>query len=106
SILHKDPRPLSQSARPIPHDVDLLIKKALRKNREERYQTMRELLADLKEIREELRLSSMNSHRSNGNGNENSNGNSAGELSELERGLPTEQMPAAGFISTRELSIP
>lgn len=102
SILHKEPRPLSQSARPIPHDVDLIIRKALRKNRDERYQTMRELLADLKEIREELRLDSKNGHKSNGN----SNGHSAGELSELERGLPTEQMHAAGFVSTRELSIP
>ena len=102
SILHKEPRPLSQSVRPIPHDVELIIRKALRKNRDERYQTMRELLADLKEIREELRLNSKNGHKSNGS----SNGNSAGELSEVERGLPTEQMHAAGFVSTRELSIP
>ncbi|MEO5860451.1 MAG: protein kinase [Pyrinomonadaceae bacterium] len=104
SILHKEPRPLSQSARPVPHDVELLIKKAIRKNREERYQTMRELLADIKEIREELRVDSKNSNGSNGNGH--SNGHSANELSELERGMPTEQMHAAGIMSTRELSIP
>ena len=100
SILHKDPRPLSQSARTIPHDVELVIKKALRKNRDERYQTMRELLADLKEIREEIRHDSKNEYASNGNGH------SAEALSELERGLPTEQMHAAGIVSTRELSIP
>ncbi|MEQ1761889.1 MAG: protein kinase [Pyrinomonadaceae bacterium] len=102
SILHKDPRPLGQSARPIPHDVELLIKKALRKNRDERYQTMRELLADLKEIREELRLDSKNGHKSNGH----SNGHSGEGLSEQERGMPTEKMHAAGIMSTRELSIP
>lgn len=106
SILHKDPRPLSQSARPIPHDVELLIKKALRKNRDERYQTMRELLADLREIREELRLDSKNGHRSNGNGNGHSNGHSGDSLSDLERGMPTEKMHAAGFVSTREMSMP
>jgi len=99
SILHKEPRPLSQSARPIPHDVELLIRKALRKNREERYQSMRELLADLKELREELRLDSKNGHKSNGNGH------SAGVLSERERGLPTEKMNAAAFHSTQELSL-
>ncbi len=104
SILHKEPRPLSQAPRAVPHDVESLIKKALRKNRDERYQTMRELLADLKEIREELRVDSKNGHKSNGNGN--SNGNSESELSELERGMPTEKMQAAGIVSTRELSIP
>ena len=100
SILHKEPRPLSQSPRSIPHDVESLIKKALRKNRDERYQTMRELLADLKEIREDLRVDSKNGHKSNGNGN------SEEGLSELERGMPTEKMHAAGIMSTRELSIP
>ncbi len=100
SILHKDPRPLSQSSRAVPHDVELLIKKALRKNRDERYQTMRELLADLREIREELRLDSKNGHNSNGNGHSDDG------LSELERGLPTEKMHAAGIMSTRELSMP
>ncbi len=102
SILHKEPRPLSQSARQIPHDVELLIKKALRKNRDERYQTMRELLADLKEIREELRFDSKNGHRSNGS----NNGHSSEELSDAERVMPTERMHAAGFVSTQELSMP
>lgn len=102
SILHKEPRPLSDSARPVPHDLDLIVKKALRKDREERYQTMRELVADLKEIREELRQDSKNGYHSNGY----SNGNSGGNLSELERGLPTEQMHGTRFVSTHELSVP
>jgi serine/threonine protein kinase/Tol biopolymer transport system component len=104
SILHKDPRPLSQAARTVPHDVELLIKKALRKNRDERYQSMRELVADLREIREELRVDSKNGLKSNGNGH--SNGHASSELSEAERGMPTEQMHAAGIMSTRELSMP
>jgi serine/threonine protein kinase/sugar lactone lactonase YvrE len=100
SILHKEPRSLSQSARTIPHDVEGLIKKSLRKNRDERYQTMRELLADLKEIREELRLNSKNS-----NGNGNGNGNSGSRLNDFERGMPTEKMNAADVHSTDELSM-
>lgn len=98
SILHKEPRPLNQFARPVPHDLDLIIKKALRKDREERYQTMRELLADLKEVREQLRLDSKNGNKSNGT--------SRSGFSELERGLPTEQMNGARLVSTQELSSP
>ena len=97
SILHKEPRPLSQSARIIPHDVDQVIKKALRKNREERYQSMREVVADLKDIREDLRIASNGFAR---------NGNSSGPLSDAERGMPTEKMHAARVHSTRELSFP
>ena len=104
SILHKEPRPLSQAPRPVPHDVELLIKKALRKNRDERYQSMRELVADLREIREDLRVDSKNELKSNGNGH--SNGHASSELSEAERGMPTEKMHAAGIMSTRELSMP
>ena len=101
SILHKEPRPLSQSNRVVPHDLEQVIKKALRKNRDERYQTMRELLADLKELREEFwHDSKKNARVSNGNGHHEA------ELSELERGLPTEKMQAAGIMSTRELSVP
>lgn len=111
SVLHKDPKPLSESARPIPHDVEVLIRKALRKNRDERYQTMRELLADLKDIREELRLDSKNSYRRNGDSNGNGNGNGhyangiiSAELSDAERGLPTERMHLADAPTTSELS--
>jgi eukaryotic-like serine/threonine-protein kinase len=99
SILYKEPRPLSQSARLIPHDVEQLVKKALRKNRDERYQSMREVVADLKDLREELRVASNGYTRS-------SNGSSSGSLSDAERGLPTEKMHAARVHSTRELSLP
>ena len=97
SILHKEPRPLSQSARIVPHDVDLMIRKALRKNRDERYQSMREVVADLKDIREDLRVVSDGYSQ---------NGKSSGSLSEAERGMPTEKMHAARVHSTRELSFP
>lgn len=109
SVLHKDPKPLSESARPIPHDVELLIRKALRKNRDERYQSMRELLADLKDIREDLRLDSKNGYRRNADSNGDGNGHFAkgiisGELSDAERGLPTERMNLLDAHSTSELT--
>jgi serine/threonine protein kinase/Tol biopolymer transport system component len=95
SILHKEPRPLSQFARPIPQGLDIVVKRALRKDRDERYQTMRELLADLKDIRETLILT----NRSESNGNAFS-----GQRSSPDRGLPTEQLNAAAFAETDEIA--
>lgn len=56
SILHQDAAPMSDLAPGIPHELELLVRKTLRKNREERYQTVPELLADLRDLRQELTL--------------------------------------------------
>ena len=63
SILHKEPVPLSQIVVEIPHDLETMIRKALRKNRDERYQTVREMLADLTEIKRDLGLETTPSGR-------------------------------------------
>ncbi len=55
-ILHKEPLPVTDLAPDVPHSVDALVRKCLRKNRDERFQTVRELLADLKDLRAELNL--------------------------------------------------
>jgi serine/threonine protein kinase len=54
SILEKEPPPLDQYAPDVPAEVKRIIGKALRKDREERYQTSKDLLIDLKSLREEL----------------------------------------------------
>lgn len=95
AILHKEPRPLSQSARAIPEGLDIVIRRALRKDREERYQTMRELLADLKEIRENLHFA----HRSGSDENAFS-----GASRSSDRGLPTERLNAAAYADTDEIA--
>jgi serine/threonine-protein kinase len=51
SILEKDPPQLSQLTPEIPQALDRIIDKALRKDREQRYQTAGELLADLKSLK-------------------------------------------------------
>jgi len=58
SILHKEPAPIRQLSPEIPQDVERLISKTLRKDREERYQTAKDLLIDLKEARHELEVQS------------------------------------------------
>jgi serine/threonine protein kinase/Tol biopolymer transport system component len=52
AILHKEPKPLHDTE--IPHEIKRIIDKTLKKDRNERYQTMKDVLLDLKEARREL----------------------------------------------------
>jgi serine/threonine-protein kinase len=52
----KEPPPLARFARDIPRELEHIVSKALRKDREERYQTVKDMLIDLKDLRRELEL--------------------------------------------------
>jgi Tol biopolymer transport system component/predicted Ser/Thr protein kinase len=54
SILNKEPVPLSRQMPDVPHEIERIINKALRKDREERYQTAKDLLIDLKDVKQDL----------------------------------------------------
>jgi eukaryotic-like serine/threonine-protein kinase len=54
SILQKEPVPLRQLMPDVPNEIERIIGKALRKDCEERYQTAKDLLIDLKDARQEL----------------------------------------------------
>lgn len=54
NLINKEPQPLSRYAANVSDDLQRIVAKALRKNRDERYQTMKGLLADLKELKENL----------------------------------------------------
>jgi Tol biopolymer transport system component len=54
SILHKEPVPLNRQMPEVPHEIERIINKALRKDREERYQTAKDLLIDLKDVKQDL----------------------------------------------------
>src|SRR5262252_7301408 len=54
AILQKDPPPLKSHVEEISPELQHIVAKALRKNRDERYQTARDLLSDLKDLKEEL----------------------------------------------------
>jgi len=54
SILEKEPAPLSRSAPEIPTELERIVTKALAKDREERYQTAKDLLIDLKRLKQRL----------------------------------------------------
>jgi eukaryotic-like serine/threonine-protein kinase len=54
SALNKEPVPLSRQTPEVPHEIERIINKALRKDREERYQTAKDLLIDLKAVKQDL----------------------------------------------------
>jgi serine/threonine protein kinase/Flp pilus assembly protein TadD len=54
SILNKEPVPLSRHMPDVPHEIERIINKALRKDLEERYQTAKDLLIDLKDVKQDL----------------------------------------------------
>jgi serine/threonine protein kinase/Tfp pilus assembly protein PilF len=57
AVLGTEPKPLSEFLRSAaPSELEWIIAKALRKQREERYQTVREMLADLRRLRQRLQF--------------------------------------------------
>ena len=54
AILNKNPAPLSVSVPDVPKELERITGKTLRKNRDERYQHIRDLLIDLKDFKQEL----------------------------------------------------
>jgi len=53
-ILKTEPAPLKSQAPDAPAELQRIVSKALRKDREERYQVVKDLLLDLKSLKEEL----------------------------------------------------
>ncbi|MEK6285199.1 MAG: protein kinase [Acidobacteriota bacterium] len=54
SILKTEPPPLVHEAESVPRELEHIVSKALRKNREDRYQHIKDLLIDLKDCKQEL----------------------------------------------------
>ena len=54
AILHKEPLPISEHLPEIPDEIERIISKLLRKDSDERYQSIKDVLIDLKDVRKEL----------------------------------------------------
>ncbi|MFN2493706.1 MAG: protein kinase, partial [Pyrinomonadaceae bacterium] len=54
SILEKDPPPLSRFFTEVPEALEWIVTKALTKDRDDRYQTAREMLTDLRRLKQRL----------------------------------------------------
>jgi serine/threonine protein kinase/tetratricopeptide (TPR) repeat protein len=58
AITHKEPLPLARFAPNVPAELDWIVMKALRKDRDERYQTIKELITDLRRLKQRLEFQS------------------------------------------------
>ncbi len=56
-ITHAQPEALARLNYEIPPELEVIVKKALRKDRDERYQTIHDALVDLREVRRDLDVS-------------------------------------------------
>src|SRR5262249_33209270 len=74
AILTKEPPPFLQSAPEALAELRRIIAKALRKEREERYQGIKDLLVDLKNLKQELQLEARAAQRESGDGKRNASG--------------------------------
>jgi len=54
AILKTEPLPLGRFSQDVPAELQRIVKKALRKDRAERYQTVKDLVLDLKNLRREI----------------------------------------------------
>ena len=55
-IMQKEPAPLSRFANEVPEELDRIVTKALTKDREERYQTAKDFLIDLRHLKRKLEV--------------------------------------------------
>src|SRR5262249_499323 len=62
----REPPPLSRYSSNLPAELERIVAKALRKNREERYQTIKDLLVDLQSLRQRVEFERMQSATSGG----------------------------------------
>ena len=59
SILKDEPKPISQFLPEVPNEIERIVNKTLRKDREERYQTAKDLVVDLKDAKQNLELQNL-----------------------------------------------
>src|SRR4030095_2420636 len=55
-ILHKEPPPLTRYEPEIPAELDRIVSKALEKDREERYQVVKDLALDVKKLKRHMQF--------------------------------------------------
>ncbi|MGH9769350.1 MAG: TPR end-of-group domain-containing protein, partial [Blastocatellia bacterium] len=64
-VLEREPRPLTSFSQGAPPELQRIVGKTLRKDREERYQTVKDLLIDLKSLKRELEATTTLSYSAN-----------------------------------------
>ena len=101
-ITQKEPPPLARYAPQVPAELDWIVMKALRKDRDERYQTSKELLTDLRRLKQRLEFETELERSVPGNYSTLKSGDIAAPTTP-ERALPTQtvsHVSSAEYIAT------
>ena len=67
SILTKEPKSLRETDQEIPFELEEIVYKTLQKDKQERYQTVADLLIDLKKVKEEIEFQNKLEHSNSPN---------------------------------------
>lgn len=108
SILQKKPKPIARFSQDVPIEIERIVEKALSKNRDERYQTIKDMLIDLKRLKRGLELeeetSDEHGHELSRQLLSSSTGGSSGRVSQgrVSHGLVSREQPT---IHTEEVTI-
>ena len=89
AITQKEPPPLARFASNVPAELEWIVMKALRKDRDERYQTIKELLTDLRRLRQRLEFEAELERSSPGSFTRSKMSDPGAMLTTPERTVPT-----------------
>ena len=90
AITQKEPPPLARFASNVPAELDWIVMKALRKDRDERYQTIKELITDLRRLKQRLEFQSELERSSSPSGfTESKTGDFPGSPTVTQQAVPT-----------------
>ncbi len=106
AILRSEPAPLNTYATEAPAELQRIVRKALQKECDERYQTVKDLLLDLKSLQRELDLAaelerSMPSQLSSGTGEATSSGMASAQTGTAATGEGVRTASSAEYIVTQ-----
>ena len=87
AILKEEPRGLSEEAKDVPAEFQQIVAKALRKDKEQRYQTARHMLEDLTRLKRELEVDARIKSRSSGETAKTSSASVARDTESIENGV-------------------
>jgi eukaryotic-like serine/threonine-protein kinase len=91
AILDRDPPPLARVDTAVPAELQRIVTKVLRKDREQRYQTAKDLALDLQALHEDLRSQSRPSALDVSPGDPPRSAACSDSTSAVERGVPADQ---------------
>lgn len=98
-IAHAQPEAMARFNYDVPPELEVIVKKALRKNRDERYQTANELFVDLKNLHRELDVASHLEHSA-----PQSSSSEAIVISGSEPAIPTNDLRGTNTVQKATLS--